>query len=62
MSFMSKFDFRKISTLLILNFLTGISFLSSLNIFTTNLNWKCIEQKNNFETILGIIFGNLKVF
>ena len=62
--FRSKFDFRKLSALLTGSFLIELSFLSQMNTFYRNMNdhWKCREQKENFQTILVIIFWNFTVF
>ena len=61
---MSKIDCRKLSTLLIGSFLTELTVLNQMSIFSRNLkiHWKCREQKENFQTILVIIFWKFKMF
>ena len=45
-------------------FLIELAFLSRISTFSENLNhqWMCREQKENFQTILVIIFWNFKSF
>ena len=59
-----KFDFRKLSTLLIGIFLIELVFLSHMSTFSRNFahHWKCREQKENFQTIVVIIFWNFTIF
>ena len=63
-SFRSKIDSREFAPLLIGRFLTELTFLNQMNIFFKNLNhhWKCRDQKENFQTILVIIFWNFTMF
>ena len=46
----SRFDFRKLATLLIASFLRELTFLSQMSAFSRNLNhrWKIGQQKKNF--------------
>ena len=46
----SRFDFRKLATLLIAFFLRELTFLSQMSAFSRNLNhrWKIEEQKKDF--------------
>ena len=59
-----KFNFKKLSTLLIDSFLIVVTFLGQMSSFSRNLNhlWKCREQKENFQTIVVIIFWNFTMF
>ena len=61
--FGKKFDFKKLSTLIIGSFLIEVTFLSQRTIFSKNLNhhWKCREQKENFQAIL-VMFWNFTIF
>ena len=54
--------FGNLSTLLIGTFLIELTFLSQMSTLSRNLNhhWKCREKKENFQTILAIIFCNLR--
>ena len=62
--FWSKFDFRKLPTVLVVSFLTGLTFLSQKSTYSRNSNhrWKIREQKENFQTILAKMFWNFSVF
>ena len=59
-----KFNFKKLSTLLIDSFLIVVTFLGQMSSFSRNLNhlWKYREQKENFQTIVVIIFWNFAIF
>ena len=61
--FRSKFDFIKLSTSLIDSSLIEIMLLSQMNTFSRNFNhhWNCRDKKENFETILAIIFWSVTV-
>ena len=62
--FWSTFDFRKLPTVLVVSFLTGLTFLSQKSTYSRNSNhhWKIREQKENFQTILTKMFWNFTVF
>ena len=62
--FRSKIDSRKLSSSLIGSFLTELTFLNQMSVFSRNWNhrWKCREQKENFQTIMVIIFWNFTMF
>ena len=62
--FWSKFDFRKLPTVLAVSSLTGLTFLSQKSTYSRNSNhrWKIREQKENFQTILAKMFWNFTVF
>ena len=62
--FRSKIDSRKLSPSLIGSFLTEITFLNQMSNFSRNSNhrWKCRDQKEDFQTILFIIFWNFTMF
>ena len=49
---------------LLVVFFIEVTFLSQISPFSRNLNchWKCREQKENFQTILMIIFWNFTIF
>ena len=59
-----KIGSRKLWSLLIGSFLTELTFLNQMGIFSRNLNhhWRCREQKENFQKILVIIFWNFAMF
>ena len=62
--FWSTFDFRKLATVLVVSFLTGLTFLSQKSTYSRNSNHHCKirEQKVNFQTILAKMFWNFTVF
>ena len=59
-----KFDFKKLSTLLIGSFLIEITVLSQMSSFFQKFesSLECREQKENFQTILVIILWNFEIF
>ena len=62
--FRTKPDSRKLSPPLVGRFLTGLTFLNQVSIFSRNWNhhWKCRGEKENFQTVLAIIFQNFRMF
>ena len=59
-----KFDFKKLSTLLIGSVFIEVTFLSQMSTFSRKLHhhWNCREQKKFFQTILVIVFWNFTIF
>ena len=49
---------------LLVVFLAELAFLNQMSVFSRNWNhrWKCREQKENFQTIMVIIFWNFTMF
>ena len=62
--FRLEIDSRMVSLSLIGTFLTKLTFLNQMSVFSRNWkhHWKCREQTENFQKIMVIIFWNFTMF